>query len=69
MNPFKRYTSRMEYRLFIKKIEMIKKELSVVKSLTLSSKKRIISLKGLLKGIKVTERDLQETKTLFYYSV
>lgn len=59
----------MEQKLLIKKIETIEKELGVVKSLMLSSKKKIISLKGLFNGVKVTEQDLREARGSVFYNL
>jgi len=59
----------MEQKLLIKKIETIEKELGIVKSLMLPSKKKIISLRGLFKGVKVTEQDLQEARGSVFYSL
>ena len=41
--------------MLVKKIETIEKELGAVKSLILSSKKKIISLKGLFNGMTATD--------------
>ena len=52
------------------KIESIEKEvidlkLSVLKKLT-PSKKKIISLKGILKGVVISEEDVEEAKRSLY---
>jgi len=59
----------MEQKLLVKKIETIEKELGAVKSLILSSKKKIISLKGLFNGMTVTDQDLQEARGSVFYSL
>ena len=60
----------MDQELITKKIESIEKELHNLKNIVLSkSKKNIISLKGILKGIKISEEDIADAKkSLFNFS-
>jgi hypothetical protein len=55
------------------KIENIEKEvlslkLSVLKKLTLSAKK-IVSLKGIIKGVDISEEDIEQAKKSLYSKV
>ena len=60
----------MEQKLITKKLENLEKELHNLKTIILiKSKKNLISLKGMLKNIKITEEEIKEAKSsLFNYS-
>lgn len=53
----------MEQEFVIKRIESLESEIEKLKRWTLPKRKRkIVSLKGMLKGIKFTEEDIHEAK-------
>ena len=59
----------METTLISKKLENIEQELHSLKTIVLGkSKKKIISLKGLLKGIQISEEDIQQSKKSLFPS-
>ncbi len=60
----------MEQELITKKIESIEKELNNLKSIILvKSKKNIVSLKGILGKIKITEKEIgYAKKSVFKYA-
>lgn len=49
----------------LKKIELIEKDLKEIKK-SLLKKPTKVSLKGILKGIQITERDIKNAKTSFF---
>jgi len=52
------------------KLEKIEKEiLKIKKGISFGLPKKIISLKGILKGIKITEKDIKETKKSLFKEV
>jgi len=60
----------MEQELITKKIESIEKELNNLKSIiVVKSKKNVVSLRGILGKIKITEKEIGDAKkSLFKYA-
>jgi len=58
----------MEQKFLYKKIENIENELHKLKTIILSKpKKTLVSLKGILKEIKIDEKDIQEAKKSLFH--
>ncbi len=57
----------------LQKIETIEKELKDLKSTILKkstpSGKKVVALKGILKGVKITEKDIEQAKKSLYSKV
>lgn len=59
----------MEITLLSKKLESLEQELQSLKTIVLgTSKKKIASLKGLLKGMKVTDQDFKDAEHSLFHS-
>lgn len=59
----------MEQAILTKKIESIEKDLESLKTAILKkSKNTVVSLKGILNGIKVTEKDIDKAKKSLFNS-
>ena len=59
----------METTLISKKLEALEQELQSLKTMVLGTpKKKVVSLKGLLKGMKVTDQDFEDAKHSLFQS-
>ncbi|HLC72937.1 MAG TPA: hypothetical protein VJH37_05135 [Candidatus Nanoarchaeia archaeon] len=57
----------MEQEFVARRIESLESEIEKLKKWTLPKrKKKIVSLKGMLKGIKFTEEDIKEAKSHYF---
>lgn len=58
----------MNQKFLYKKIENIENELHKLKNIILSKpKETLVSLKGMLKGIKIDEEDIEEAKNSLFH--
>ena len=59
----------MEIQIISKKLESIEEELHSIKNAVLkSSKQDAVSLKGMLKGIKISEQEVGEAKRSIFHA-
>ena len=59
----------MDTVLISKKIEALEEELQSLKTMVLGTpKKKVVSLKGLVKGMKVTDQEFKDAKHSLFHS-